>query len=87
MSTKIWFLEEVSLVLLTANLLILSKPYLLSKPSKGVFRIQSYLQDENFAKIINGFKNFGRKAQFYMFEWGLDMSLPSFREVLWKCSS
>ena len=35
-----------------------------TKPSKGVFRTQSYIQDGAFAKRVNGFEYFRKKAPF-----------------------
>ena len=48
-----------------------------TKPSKGVFRTQLFIQDGAFAKIVNGFKYFRKKARFQMFDWALNMPLLS----------
>ena len=73
-STKILFLSEVTVVLLTANLLLVKAKHFLTgamassfrgafctKRSKGVFGTQSYIKDGVYAKKINGFKYFCKK--------------------------
>ena len=35
-----------------------------TKPSKDVFRTQSYIQDQTFAKTINGFEYFRKQIPF-----------------------
>ena len=89
-STKILFLNEVSVVRLTANLLVTILPSktlfnggngqfsswkFCTKHPKGVFRTQSQIQDGVFAKKVNGFKYFCKKAR--CFDWSLNMPSSS----------
>ena len=73
-TTKILFSSEVSVALLTANLLVVKAKHFLTgamassfrgafctKRSKGVFGTQSYIKDGVYAKKINGFKYFCKK--------------------------
>ena len=73
-STKILFSSEVSVVLVTANLLVVKAKHFLTgamassfrgsfykKRSKGVFGIQSYIKDVVYAKTFNGSKYFCKK--------------------------
>ena len=48
-----------------------------TKPSKGVFRTQLYIQDGAFIETVHGFMYFCKKVPFYMFDWGQNMPLPS----------
>ena len=53
------------------------------KPSKGVFRTQSYIKDGAFVKIVGGCI-FAKELHFRCF-W-LNMHLPSIRKSLPKCN-
>ena len=73
-TTKVLFSSKVSVVLLTANLLVVKAKHFLTgamassfrgafctKCSKGILGIQSYIKDGVYAKTLNGSKNFFKK--------------------------
>ena len=93
-TTKILFLSEVSVVLLTANLLVIKAKHFLTramassfreasctKRSKGVFGTHSYIKDGVYAKKFNGFKYFCKKLDVW-----LGSKYASFHESLRKCN-